>query len=87
MMNDVVAHAPSAWFLLRPTNRLPTAGPVAPSHHSTDCSSVLIAGISSTSATTAHTRSGGASIQVSASAVGLSAYRAPVHSISCALLL
>ena len=70
---EVVAHSPSASCALRPTNRSPTAGPVAPSSHSTDCSSLLMLGISSTSETTAHTRSGGASIQVSTSTVGLSA--------------
>jgi len=70
---DVVAHSPSASCLLRPANLAPSAAPLALSSHSTDCNSELMAGISSTSDTSCHTRAGGASIQVRTSTVGLSA--------------
>jgi hypothetical protein len=64
-------HSPIAGCLLWPTNRLPTSP--EPCSHSTRCSSTLIDGISSTSDTMAHTRSGGASTCVSTSTVGQSA--------------
>src|ERR1700757_4179947 len=79
---DVVDHSPNASCLLCPTNLAPTAGSVAPSSHSIDRSSLLMVGMSSMSDTSSHTRCGDASIHVCTSTVGLSAYRAPVHSIA-----
>ena len=73
MTCEQLSHSPSASCLLRAPNLAPAAGPFAPSSHSTDCSSELIAGIRVTSATSSHTRAGGAPIQVRTSTVGLSA--------------
>ena len=57
-----VSHVPRYWLALRPENRWPGAGPVAPSSQDTSCSSVLSPGIRKMSLTSGHTRSGGASM-------------------------
>jgi hypothetical protein len=68
-----VSHSPMAGWALRPVKRCPTAGPVAPSSHSTACSSELSCGIRKMSLARAHTRAGGASMCTSAAATGVSA--------------
>src|SRR6201989_1450376 len=80
-----VSHSPMAGWALRPVNRWPTAGPVTPSSQVTSCSSELSSAISAISLTRSHTRSGGASIPISAATTGLSAYTCPVHSMKSRL--
>ena len=70
---------------LRPANRQPAAGPVAPSSQATSCSSELNRGIRKMSLTMPHTRSGGASMVISAATAGQSAYTCPVHSMKSRL--